>query len=879
MQAKKPATIYLKDYQPYPFLIEGVDLYFHLYDDYVDVDSTLVIARNPQAKASRDLELDGEALELQRILVDGQALADDRYFVSATGLKITGVADGFSLTTTVRIYPHKNTSLEGLYLSSGNFCSQCEAQGFRKITYFPDRPDVMTLFKVSIEAEHAKYPVRLSNGNPVDERELLDGRVVSTWVDPHKKPSYLFALVAGDLSCNQSTFTTSSGRAVTLNVYTEPHNLEYTDYALAALQRAMRWDEERYGLEYDLDLYNIVAVDDFNMGAMENKGLNVFNTKYVLASQETATDHDFVGVEAVIAHEYFHNWTGNRVTCRDWFQLSLKEGLTVFRDQEFTADMHSASVKRIEDVRMLRSAQFAEDASPMAHPIRPASFVEINNFYTLTVYEKGAEIVRLYQTLLGRDGFRRGMDTYFERHDGQAVTTEDFLSAMADANNTDLDRLQSWYDQAGTPEVKVVGHWDSEQQQYQLAISQNTPDTAGQKNKKPVVIPMNIGLLAPDGSEMTATVVNRNSHDENQFKNDCLIEQDQTLTFSNVPEQPTPSLLRGFSAPVKVSFDFSDQQLALLMAHDSDSFNRWDAAQRLATRLLQRRIKDLQSNNNMSSDSVLSLALSQALESDADLALKAELLRLPGESELADGMAVVDVHSIHGAREYTKLQLGSTLKDQLQQIYREQDSGQAYAPNAAGIAQRKLKNATLDYLLATDDEAMKNLALEQFRRADNMTDTIGAMLPLSRVASAQSDEVFTKFEEQWQDNTLVMDKWFSMQAMAPLENTLERVVALKSHQLFSMKNPNKVRALIGSFTNNPTVLHKANGEGYQFLTDQIIELDTLNPQIAARLAKTLSRWRRFDSDRQVIIRSQLERILAAEKVSKDVDEVVRKSLE
>ena len=874
MQSNSPATIYLKDYQPYPFLIKSVELYFHLHDKHVDVDSTLTISRNPEAGSAADLVLDGQDLELQEISVDGIELSADKYQASEKELRLFAVADEFTLKTTVRIYPHKNTSLEGLYLSSGNFCTQCEAQGFRKITFFPDRPDVMTLYTVHIEAEHEKYLVRLSNGNPIEERELSDGRSVSTWIDPHKKPSYLFALVAGNLSRNQDTFTTSSGRVVALNVYTEPHNVAFTDYALGALQRAMRWDEERYGLEYDLDLYNIVAVDDFNMGAMENKGLNVFNTKYVLASQETATDHDFVAVEAVIAHEYFHNWTGNRVTCRDWFQLSLKEGLTVFRDQEFTADMHSAAVKRIEDVRMLRNAQFAEDASPMAHPIRPASFVEINNFYTLTVYEKGAEIVRLYQTLLGREGFRRGMDLYFQRHDGQAVTTEDFLSAMADANDTDLSRLQPWYDQAGTPEIKVAGRWDQQQQRYQLKVRQNTPATSEQDNKKPVVIPMNIGLLAPDGSEMNAISTSKSAFDK-----DCLIKQEQTFNFSGVTEQPTPSLLREFSAPVKVSFDYSDEQLALLMAHDTDSFNRWDAAQRLANRLLQRRIQDSQEDKTMSEDEVLSTALSQALESDVDMALKAELLKLPSESQLADGMTIVDVDSIHAAREFTKSQLGQTLKDQLQEIYRQLNLGQVYAPNAAGIAQRQLKNAALDYLLASDDEHMKGVALEQFTRADNMTDTIGAMLPLSRYVCQQTDEVFTKFEQRWHENTLVMDKWFSIQAMAPRADTLERVQELMSHSLFSMKNPNKVRSLIGAFTANPTVLHKIDGEGYRFLVDQIIELDRLNPQIAARLAKTLSRWRRFDADRQVKIQTQLQRILAVNTLSKDVDEVVRKSLD
>lgn len=869
-----PSTIYLKDYQPSAWLISAVELHFDLQESHCDVYSTIAFSQNSDNPTS-ELVLDGEQLELLEVSIDGKVLTDAAYQISDEHLTINEVPESFELKTKVRIYPAKNTSLEGLYLSSGNFCTQCEAQGFRKITYFLDRPDVMTVYRVSIEADQTKYPILLSNGNPLEKQSLGNGRHRADWQDPHPKPSYLFALVAGDLACNSAQFTTTSGKQVTLNVYTEPHNLEFTDYALASLARAMRWDEERYGLEYDLDLYNIVAVDDFNMGAMENKGLNVFNTKYVLASPETATDDDFVAVEAVIAHEYFHNWTGNRVTCRDWFQLSLKEGLTVFRDQEFTADMHSAAVKRIDDVRMLRSAQFPEDASPMAHPIRPASFVEINNFYTLTVYEKGAEIVRLYQTLLGRDGFRRGMDLYFERHDGQAVTTEDFLAAMADANDMNLSRLQTWYDQAGTPEVRVVGMWDIDRQQYKIKVSQKTSDTSQQSDKQAVVIPLNIGLLAPDGSELNATQSGTND----KYPADCLLEDEQIFVYEGVDQSPTPSLLRGFSAPVNVKFEYSDEQLALLMAHDSDAFNRWDASQRLASRLLAKRIAVIQEGMTVLPDILLSDALKQVLASDFDNALKAEMLKLPGESELSEKMDVIDVDSVHMAREYTRSELGKNLNNHFQKIYDTMLTPGPYVPDAVCMAKRRLRNVALAYLLAGNREEARDTAVKQFNNANNMTDTTGAMWPLSQIKCPQRDEVFESFEAKWGSNTLVMDKWFSMQAMAPLSDTLERVNRLMGHPLFSLKNPNKVRALIGAFMGNPTLLHKTDGSGYEFVIERIIELDPLNPQIAARLVKPFSKWRQYNEQRQELIQSHLDRLLQQTKLSKDVTEIVQRSLE
>ncbi|MGI9302696.1 MAG: aminopeptidase N, partial [Gammaproteobacteria bacterium] len=670
MKEGSPETIYLKDYSPSAFLIDEVRLRFELGEDVTVVHSRLALRRNRQAKSDGDaLILDGRELELDSVAIGGKPLAANRYRVDDESLTIEGVPDQFELDVVTRIKPQDNTSLEGLYKSSGKYCTQCEAQGFRKITYFLDRPDVMARYTTTIVADKDRYPVLLSNGNPI-AREDLDGNLHTvTWRDPFPKPSYLFALVAGDLLCNEDRYTTRSGREVALRFYVQAHNADRTAHATAALKKAMRWDEDRFSLEYDLDIYMIVAVDDFNMGAMENKGLNIFNSKYVLAKPETATDSDYRGIEGVIAHEYFHNWTGNRVTCRDWFQLSLKEGLTVFRDQEFTGDVTSHAVKRIDDVRTLRTLQFAEDAGPMAHPVRPASYIEINNFYTVTVYEKGAEVVRMYQTLFGRDGFRKGMDLYFERHDGQAVTTDDFAAAMADANGEDLAQFKRWYEQAGTPELRVSGEWNADAQTYRLHIAQYNPPTQGQDEKLPLRIPCATALLGADGKNFPLQLAGENEPQGAERVLD-VSGAEQEFTFINITEKPVPSLLRGFSAPVKLDYGYTDEELAFLLAHDSDSFNRWDAGQRLSIKIMLGLIEDKREGRALRLNDAFVAAIGSTLSTaDLDMALIAAAVTLPSENYLAELMDEVDVDAIHAVKEFMQQQLARGLETQMLELY------------------------------------------------------------------------------------------------------------------------------------------------------------------------------------------------------------------
>ena len=881
MKESSPRTVHLQDYSAPPFLLRTVDLRFDLREQGTLVFATLEVFRNPDAGSSSTphLVLDGVDLELLELQIDGELLGEQDYELGDSYLKVLDVPEVFTLQSSVKISPHKNTALEGLYQSGGNYCTQCEAHGFRKITFYPDRPDVMAVFTTTIEADKSRYPVLLSNGNPVSRGDKDNGRHWVSWRDPHKKPAYLFALVAGDLAVTEDVFTTQSGRGVKLRIYTEHHNADKTAHAMRSLQKAMQWDEQQYGLEYDLDIYMIVSVDDFNMGAMENKGLNVFNSKFVLASPDTATDTDYVNIEAVIAHEYFHNWTGNRVTCRDWFQLSLKEGLTVFRDQCFTADMTSAAVKRIDDVRALRTHQFAEDASPMAHPVRPASYIEINNFYTLTVYEKGAELVRMYQTLLGREGFRRGMDLYFERHDGQAVTTEDFLHAMADANQVDLGQFQRWYEQAGTPEVYVEDHWDESTGRYTLQMKQSCPATPEMETKEPFLIPFKIGLLGAEGQELDLEQEGRQG---GVAKNQVLsfTQAEQSFTFVNLPERPLPSLLRGFSAPVKVHYDYTDAQLAFLISRDSDDFNRWEAGQQLSIRVLQGMIKDIQENRQSVINEHLVQAFSRLLDQqDSDPALLAEALTLPAEAYLAEEMKVVDVDAIHTAREQLRHALADALRSQWRQVFQINQTPGEYELNPADMGKRRLRNCALDYLLALNTEQVRQIALQHYEQAGNMTDAMGALGPLAMTDCPQSEIALQDFHDRWKGDALVMDKWFSLQAMAPLPGTLRRVSGLMEHPLFSMKNPNKVRALIGAFAQgNPVCFHAPDGSGYKFLAARIIELDPLNPQVAARLCKVFSHWRRYDEKRQKLMQSELERVLSRPKLSRDVYEVVERSL-
>ena len=882
MLSDVPQTVYLKDYRPPQYLVEQVDLDFDLGEEQTRVTARLLVQRNPDRRGGDGvLELFGERLELLAVQLDGREVGPKEYSLDEGALRIPGVPERFELQTQVRIRPQDNTELEGLYRSGGLFCTQCEAEGFRRITFFPDRPDVMARFGTSISADRSRYPVLLSNGNLVERRDLGNGRHRVRWHDPYPKPSYLFALVAGDLRCVEDSFTTASGRAVKLQIYVEPENVDKCAHAMRSLQKAMAWDEHRYGREYDLDVYMIVAVNDFNMGAMENKGLNIFNSKYVLARQETATDRDFQGIEGVIAHEYFHNWTGNRITCRDWFQLSLKEGLTVFRDQEFSADMGSRGVKRIEDVRLLRAHQFSEDASPMAHPVRPESYIEINNFYTVTVYEKGAEVVRMQANLLGPKMFRTATDLYFARHDGQAVTTDDFVQCMADASGRDLGQFKRWYQQAGTPELQVAGEYDADARSYHLRVRQHTPDTPGQRDKPPLHIPFALGLLDPDGSDLPLQLEGEAAAPPAGTRMLELREREHRFTFVGLGTAPVPSLLRGFSAPVKLNYDYSDAELTFLLAHDSDDFCRWDAAQTLAQRLILAGIGDWRAGRPVTVPEGFVAAFGAALgDADADRDLLTQVLTLPGESYLGDQQEVVDVDAIHAVREEVSRSLAEALRDQLLDTYRACADTGDYDLAPASIGRRALKNLCLGYLMRLDDPEPLALCQAQFDDGHNMTDVVAALSLLAERDCPQREPALQAFAERWRDDPLVMDKWFAIQATSSLPDTLDRVQALLAHPAFSLRNPNKVRSLIGAFSaGNPVCFHAADGAGYRFLADRVLELDPMNPQVAARLVRGLARWRRFDSGRQQLMQEALQRILAAPKVSRDLFEIASKSLE
>jgi aminopeptidase N len=880
MKEATPRTIYLKDYRAPAFLIERTELRFELGEESTQVNARLRVQRNPAADTpDAPLVLDGEELELLAVRLDGRELQSHEWLQDADSLTLANVPDAFVLEIVNCIKPQENTRLEGLYKSSGNFCTQCEAEGFRRITYYLDRPDVMSVFTTTVVADAQRYPVMLSNGNPVEQGESGEGRHFVTWHDPHPKPSYLFALVAGDLACIEDGYTTASGREVALRIYVEPHNADKCAHAMASLKKSMRWDEQRFGLEYDLDIYMVVAVDDFNMGAMENKGLNVFNSKYVLARPDTATDIDHERIEGVIAHEYFHNWTGNRVTCRDWFQLSLKEGLTVFRDQSFTAEMTAGAVKRIDDVRLLRTHQFAEDSGPMAHPVRPPSYMEINNFYTVTVYEKGAEVVRMYEALLGREGFRRGMDLYFERHDGQAVTTDDFLAAMADANGEDLTQFRRWYEQAGTPRVRVEDDWDEENGRYTLTLRQSCPSTPGQKEKQPFLIPFAVGLLDAEGWDLPLRPAG-GTEAQGTTRVLRLTEAEQEFVFEGLNVRPLPSLNRGFSAPVRVEYPYADSQLAFLAAHDSDSFNRWDAGEQLAVRVMLELAEDHQSGRPLTLPAGFITAFAAVLADESlDAAVKAEMLSLPGEAWLADAMDVVDPDAIHAARDYARRALASELEAQWLAAYHANSLSGAYryAPQDAGA--RRLRNLALDYLASLDSVPTRKLALNQFGEADNMTDSLAALAALMRTGGEERERALEIFYERWKNEPLVLDKWFTLQAMVQRPGTLERVRQLMHDPAFSIRNPNRVRALVGAFAQgNPTGFHAADGSGYRFIGEQVQALDGLNPQVAARMVGVFSRWRRYDDGRQAQMKAELERLQTLE-LSRDVYEIVSKSLE
>ncbi|ARN75942.1 aminopeptidase N [Oceanicoccus sagamiensis] len=879
MRDAQPKTIFLKDYQVPDFLIEKTDLYFSLDEDKSVVTATLSLRRNPAATdQTAALVLHGQELVLLTVSIDGQALSDADYHCSSDSLTIQKVPDSFVLQCMTEIKPQENTSLEGLYKSNTMYCTQCEAEGFRKITYYLDRPDVMSVFTTTVEADKERYPVLLSNGNNVASGDKDNGRHWVKWDDPFKKPAYLFALVAGDLEYTEDHFTTQSGDDVTLRIFVEPKDLDKCAHAMSSLINSMRWDEDVYGREYDLSIFNIVAVDDFNMGAMENKSLNIFNTSCVLAKPETTTDAGFQRVEGVVAHEYFHNWSGNRVTCRDWFQLSLKEGFTVYRDAEFSADMGSRTVKRVEDVSLLRTVQFAEDGGPMAHPVRPESFMEISNFYTVTIYEKGAEVVRMIANLLGPEDFRKGTDLYFDRHDGQAVTCEDFVKAMEDAAGIDLTQFRRWYSQAGTPRVAVEGVYDAAAQSYSLTVEQHCPATPGQEQKQPFHIPMAMALLGQDGAlplhlDNTANAGLEMVVDITQAR--------QTFVFNQVKEKPVPSLLRGFSAPVKLSFDYSRDDLLFLMSNDSDGFIRWDASQQLGVQVLNEMIAALQKGEEPTVDPRLITAYRSILQDESlDKAMVALMLKLPSEAYMTEISDDVDVHAIYNARTLARLTIAKQLEQELWQALRNNHCTEEYQPSALQIAQRSLKNTALAYLMLLDTQEALDAAVEQFDHANNMTDVLAAFnVILNSGFGMQKQRVLKLFYERWQHESLVVNQWFMAQAVCSVPGTLEHVKGLMSHPAFDLKNPNKVRALIGAFCGQNAVnFHQRDGAGYRFLADQIIALNSLNPQVASRLLGPLTKWKKYSEASRLLMKAELERIMAEPGLSSDVFEVVSKSL-
>jgi aminopeptidase N len=882
-------AIFLKDYRPSDFLIDETRLNFQLAETATTVNSRLMMRRNPAGNPSAELVLDGSGLDTRRLLLNGTVLAASEYRITGDKLHIlVPLPDSFELESVVIIKPQLNTALEGLYKSRSMFCTQCEAEGFRRITWYLDRPDVMSLFTVTILAEEKRYPVLLSNGNLAESGKLNNGMHWATWKDPFKKPCYLFALVAGDLKFAEDFFVTMSGRRITLRIYVEEKDLAKCNHAMAALKKAMAWDEKVYGREYDLDIYMIVAVDDFNMGAMENKGLNIFNTSCVLARSEITTDKGFQRVEAVVAHEYFHNWSGNRVTCRDWFQLSLKEGFTVFRDSEFSADMNSRIVKRIEEVNMLRTAQFAEDAGPMAHAVQPQSYMEISNFYTATVYEKGAEVVRMLHRLLGAKKFRAGTDLYFKRHDGQAVTIDEFLAAMESVSGRDLAQFRRWYTQAGTPVLRVRSEYNENNQTFVLNVEQSCPSTPEAAHKEPFHIPLAISLLGEAGN--MALHLRGQPDFEQEDNTECVLEITgamQQFVFEKVMEKPVPSLLRGFSAPVRLDYPYTSEELAFLMSHDSDGFNRWDAAQQFGVHVLQQLVEKILKpglQQTLELDPKLIAAYRVLLQDETlDPAMVALMLELPGENYLAEQSTVAHPAAIHQAREFARKTLASELRRELTAIYTRYQATNGYQPISAAIANRSLKNTALSYLMLLEEKELAQMCLDQYNNAANMTDASAALQGLincgADFVAPVRDKALRIFYRRWQHEPLAVNHWLQLQAAGYLPGALGRVQGLLAHEAFDIKNPNKVRAVIGTFCGqNPAHFHAEDGSGYRFLADKVIELDAMNPQIAARLLGPLTRWHKLPAANQEKMLAELQRILASGELSPDVFEVASKSV-
>ncbi|WP_029568575.1 aminopeptidase N [Pantoea ananatis] len=867
---QQPQIKYRHDYRAPDYTITDIDLTFELDESTTRVTAVSQVKRQGDSQA--ELRLDGEDLTLISLEVDGQAWTAWRE--EAGCLVLSQLPNSFTLKIVNDIHPDRNSALEGLYKSGEALCTQCEAEGFRHITWYLDRPDVLARFTTTVIADGSRYPFLLSNGNRIDSGQDDKGRNWVKWQDPFPKPCYLFALVAGDFDVLRDSFTTRSGRNVALEIFVDRGNLDRADWAMTSLKNSMKWDEERFGLEYDLDIFMIVAVDFFNMGAMENKGLNVFNSKYVLAKAETATDKDYLGIEAVIGHEYFHNWTGNRVTCRDWFQLSLKEGLTVFRDQEFSSDLGSRAVNRIDNVRIMRGAQFAEDASPMAHPIRPDQVIEMNNFYTLTVYEKGSEVIRMMHTLLGEANFQKGMQLYFERHDGSAATCDDFVQAMEDASNVDLSQFRRWYSQSGTPTLSVRDDYNPELEQYTLHVTQHTPPTAEQKEKLPLHIPLDIELYDGQGKVIP---LQHNGHPVHNVLN--VTEEFQTFIFDNVYFQPVPSLLREFSAPVKLDYKWSDAQLTFLMRHASNDFSRWDAAQSLLATYLRLNVARHQQGQHLS----LPLHVADAfrtvlLDANSDPALTALILSLPGENEIAELFEIIDPQAIALVREALVRTLARELADEFFAVYNANQQAE-YHVDHAEIGKRSLKNICLYYLAFGNMDLADKLVQAQYHHANNMTDSLAA---LSAAVAAQlpcRDALLADYDERWHKDGLVMDKWFMLQATSPAQNALLTVRRLLSHRSFSMGNPNRIRSLIGAFASgNPSAFHAEDGSGYRFLVEMLTDLNTRNPQVASRMIEPLIRLKRYDAHRQALMRQALEQLQGLDKLSGDLYEKITKAL-
>ncbi len=860
---------FLSEYQPPEFTIKKTRLNFEIDENQTRVTSNLQISRQTDDKTTA-LQLDGVELKLLGLGIDGTSLLPEQYEITDDQLIIFEVPDEFEFSCQVEINPAANTRLEGLYLSSGNFCTQCEAEGFRYITYYIDRPDVMSVFETTISAPKARFPIMLSNGNQVSSGESGERHWVE-WLDPYPKPSYLFALVAGDLARIDGEFKTVSGRTVSLQFFTEHHNRDKCAHALLSLQKAMKWDEDTFGLEYDLDLYMVVAVDDFNMGAMENKGLNVFNTKYVLANPHTATDNDFLAIEAVIGHEYFHNWTGNRVTCRDWFQLSLKEGLTVFRDQEFSSDMASRSIQRINDVRVLRNHQFPEDAGPMSHPVRPASYQEINNFYTTTVYNKGAEVVRMIHTLLGKENFRKGMDLYFQRHDGAAVTTDDFRRAMQDASGVDLDQFELWYEQSGTPKVEISRHFDRAKKTLQLEIKQDPGSTQGEVNQA-FHMPMRLALFDQQGKaiRLDAQGVFEKTIDIKKRKH--------LLKFQGIDQEPLVSAFRGFSAPIILNTDLDDEELATLMSCDTDAFNRWEAGQQYASRIMLGMIESTAEQSPATLQGLLDAYRIILSDNNMDFSLAAEMMVLPSEKYIGEMLDCIDVHKIRQVREAIRRSIAEATEDLLLRRYEACQQQGEYRITPVDTGKRSLKNIALAFLLMLDKNRYFDLCLQQFNTADNMTDQIGTLLPIVHYQNQVRDEIVQRFYEQWQDTALVVDKWFSAQASSYAQDSLAHIKTLFEHSAYSLQNPNRARSLLGSLIANSSAFHESSGAGYKFVAGKIIELDAINPQVAARMANAFLHWRKLEPVQAGLMKQQIEVIVSTPDLSNDLNELMTTSL-